>query len=196
MQIVNYPHPVLRFKTLPVTRVNNDLKYCAKQMLDIMEEEDGIGLAANQVGLPLQMITIRWNDGANFCFVNPTIKLMGPMVSKREGCLSFPDITISVKRRSKCHFQAWTLGGDEVNQVVDSDLARVLQHECDHLNGILFTDRMSDTDRTNKALMRSLTQMEQAYHRYPKPFPIGDFNAILTEYCGVENPDGLKTRIP
>lgn len=158
--------------------------------MEVMAQEDGIGLSANQVGLPVRMVVLNW-QGSGICLVNPTIRAYGKRKRKMEGCLSFPDIFVEVNRPAKCHVKAWDLYGDEIDEEVTGDLATVVQHEMDHLDGTLFIDRLSEFQR--KAAMDGnleahLRAMEHAWEQYgcKRPFPADAFNGILKEYCGVE----------
>lgn len=162
-------------------------------MVKVMHDEKGIGLSANQVGLPFRMIVLIWEDNP-ICLVNPVVRSYGKRKSKQEGCLSFPDIYIDIKRPSKCHITAWTLDGDDIDEEIDGDLARIVQHETDHLDGVLFIDRVSETVRKSRPLSQHLAAMEQAWLQYPKDFPADAFRDILHDYCNFgpgsgSNPD-------
>lgn len=191
MEILNYPHPLLRFKTHPLKRVDGKIKHFAQLMVEVMQSERGIGLSANQVGLPFSMFVVHWH-GKNMCFINPTIKPYGKMKTKDEGCLSFPDMVLGVPRRSKCRFTAWDLNGDDIDEEVNNDLCRVLQHEIDHLEGILFIDRLSDMQRKSRTVAPHVRAMKAAWKRCPKGFPTDAFNKLLYDYCDVGSPPPLK----
>ena len=187
MEILNYPHPSLRFKTEAIKRVDTSFRQCAEDMIDIMSDEKGVGLSANQVGLPFRMFVVDWH-GSKHCFINPVLRAHGKRTSKLEGCMSFPDLGVKVKRPSKCHFTAWALSGDDIDEEVTGDLCRILQHEMDHLDGILFTDRLSDTEFNNPRLKSFLLEMEQAFVKYPRDFDIGTFHELRYQYCGKTRP--------
>lgn len=188
MEILTYPHPVLRFKTKLLKRVDNDVRQCATRMIAVMKSENGVGLSANQVGLPLSMFVTHWK-GRDSCFINPTIKSHGRVKSKEEGCLSFPDLQLDIKRQSKCHFTAWDLNGDKIDKEVSGDLCRILQHEMDHLQGTLFVDRISDFQRESRRVKYHLDGFEYAWKHYPRNFPTDAFNELLYQYCGVPRPE-------
>lgn len=187
MQILNYPHPLLRFNTHTLKRVDGQIKEFVQLMVNVMHSEKGIGLSANQVGLPFSMFVIHW-QGSDLCFINPTIKPYGKMKTQDEGCLSFPDMVLGISRRSKCRFTAWNLNGDDLDKEVNHDLCRVLQHEMDHLQGTLFIDRISDMQRKSRAVAPHLAAMTTAWKRYPKGFPVDSFNKLLYDYCDVGPP--------
>lgn len=182
MQILIYPHVVLRFKTQPITKVDKKIKGYAEEMVNLMHTERGIGLAANQVGLPLRMFVINLDNKAA-CLLNPVVRPFGKTSVQSEGCLSFPDIHVDVRRHNSCHLKAWTLNGDDVNETISGDISRVIQHEMDHLDGILFIDRMNQTQRDFRPeIGRHIAAFERAYEMYPKSFPEKDFNETLDAY--------------
>ncbi len=148
LRIVKYPHPTLRYKSKPLLRVDGELKAMVRQMLDLMYANEGIGLAANQVDLPYRLIVMNLkSDPAakeeEFVFINPVIVQRKGSDEKEEGCLSLPDIRAPVIRSQKIALNAYNLAGQEITLQLDGMLARAVQHECDHLDGILFIDRLS-----------------------------------------------------
>lgn len=148
MKIVKYPHPTLRHKSKALRRVDAELRRLVGAMFDLMYENKGIGLAANQVDLPYRLFVTNFQgDPAakdqQFVFINPTIKPMGKVVEDEEGCLSFPDIFAPVRRCEKVSVRAYDLAGKEVSYQLSGLAARAVQHEYDHLDGVLFIDRLS-----------------------------------------------------
>jgi peptide deformylase len=147
MKIVKYPHPALRHKARPLTSIDNRVRQHAAQMLELMYEAHGLGLAANQVALPYQMLVM--NDTADpqqkeheLVCINPVIVERKGSVEAEEGCLSFPKLYQKVRRAKTVKVRAYNLEGKLV-EIDGSDLrARVLQHEIDHLHGVLFIDKM------------------------------------------------------
>ena len=124
----------------------------------------------------------------DLCFINPSCKPFGKSIEKREGCLSFPDIFPYVRRPEKCKFHAWDLHGNEIDEVCKGDVARIIQHEIDHLNGILFIDRLSDLQLKSEPIVSHLAAMERAWLTYPKRFPADAFNEVLYDYTEVKRP--------
>lgn len=185
MEILNYPHPILRFKTKTLKTVDSNIHRCAAEMLETMRAERGVGLSANQVGLPFRMFVAEW-EGSEICLLNPVVIPAGKRKSKKEGCLSFPDVYVEVTRPAKCRVKGWALNGDDVDEEINGDLARIVQHENDHLDGMLFIDRLSETQRNARPLVHHLGAMERAWKQYPKEFPADAFKDILREYCGVQ----------
>ena len=137
------------------------------QMLDLMYTNEGIGLAANQVDLPYRLfvMNIKSDPAAKeeeHAFINPVIvQRKGGMEEKEEGCLSLPDIRGPVKRPQKIVLNAYNLAGEELTWELNGLDARVVQHECDHLDGILFIDRLSNANLL--AVKEALQEMEAAF---------------------------------
>jgi peptide deformylase len=147
MKIVHYPHPALRHPARPLTCIDKKLHLQIGEMWDAMYEVRGLGLAANQVALPVQLLLINITGDPNQkdreeVYLNPVIVERKGSVDDDEGCLSFPGLFQRVRRAKTVKVQAYNLKGEPV-EVVASDLAaRAWQHEIDHLNGILFIDKM------------------------------------------------------
>ncbi len=151
LQIVHYPHPTLRFESLPIKRVDRQLRMFADEMLELMYAHQGVGLAANQVDLPIRMFVMNTSgqrgEGEEWVLLNPVIGRPKGSEEDREGCLSLPGVSGNVQRPRQIRFHAFDLKGNEIDWTVDGFDARVLQHETDHLNGTMFFDRMSDDAR-------------------------------------------------
>ena len=147
MKIVKYPHPALRHRSKPLTMIDKEVRLQAERMLALMYEAKGLGLAANQVAWPFQLLVM--NDVADplqkeheHVVINPVIIEEEGWLEGEEGCLSFPELFQKVRRRKKVTVQAYNLQGQPVNITCSELPARVLQHEIDHLHGQLFIDRM------------------------------------------------------
>lgn len=153
MKIIHYPHPTLRYKSKPVTRVNRKLKSIVAEMFQLMYAANGIGLAANQVDLPLQLFVLNLtadpNEGTEMVFINPVVSSPKGQAEAEEGCLSLPEVNGTVVRPEKIHISAFDLSGNEIDETVDGLFARAIQHEVDHLNGVLFVDRVSESVKRN-----------------------------------------------
>ncbi len=163
LSIIHYPEPILRRKAQPVEDVNEEVRAVALRMLELMHEADGVGLAAPQVGLPWRLFVVaaREGDTADHVFINPTLKVTNPApVAQEEGCLSLPGIHVEVRRAKAVELSAVNLAGEPITVAAEDFLARVWQHEFDHLEGKLIIDRMSPMARL--ATRRSLKELEAA----------------------------------
>lgn len=151
LKIISYPHFTLRHKSKAVQRVDKQLRDIVAKMLELMYESKGVGLAANQVDLPLRLFVANptgdRDEGEEFVFINPVLSRPRGNDEKEEGCLSLPGLYGPVVRPERVHVTAYSLQGEEFTGEVDGFLARVIQHETDHLDGILFIDRMSESAR-------------------------------------------------
>jgi peptide deformylase len=152
MQVVSYPHPALRWKSKPITRIDADLKQLVRTMFELMYATNGIGLAANQVAVPWRFFIMNATgsaaeSAAEHVFLNPEIVRRKGSVEAEEGCLSLPGLYGQVRRSEKIIVNAFDLDGQEFEMEVEDLEARVIQHEHDHIDGILFIDRMTETAR-------------------------------------------------
>jgi peptide deformylase len=165
LRILKYPHPALRHKSKPLRRVDGDLKNIVREMFDLMYAQKGIGLAANQVDLPYRFFLINTEGdsqkGQEFVFLNPVISKRSGTVEAEEGCLSFPEIYAPVKRSEKVVVSAYNLAGEEVNYELTGLFARAVQHEYDHLDGILFIDRLTPTGMLS--VKQALSDLERQF---------------------------------
>lgn len=162
LEIIRYPHPTLRYKSKPICRVDNELKEIAARMLELMYEAEGVGLAANQVDLPLRMFVAnpsgQQGEGEELVVINPELQFPKGNETAQEGCLSLPGLYGNVKRPKTIRLSAYDLQGNPIEREVDGFLARVLQHENDHLNGVLFIDRLSE--EAKRELQEPLAELE------------------------------------
>ncbi|WP_425615853.1 peptide deformylase [Anatilimnocola sp. NA78] len=147
VQIIAYPHPTLRHVSKPIRRVDAELKQIIRDMFALMYEAKGIGLAANQVNLPLRLFVMNLESdpdkGRELVFINPVISVPKGSAEAEEGCLSLPGLYGPVVRPKTVRITAYGLDGKELDINATDLLARCVQHEVDHLDGVLFTDRMS-----------------------------------------------------
>ncbi len=144
--IRKYPDPVLKKVAKKVTDISEEICKLSEDMIETMRAARGIGLAANQVGVPLRIITIEGGmekEGTSLILVNPEIVEYGPEEIGEEGCLSLPGFYESFKRARQIQVKAITLDGKEFSIECTGLLARAFQHEIDHLNGILLVDHLS-----------------------------------------------------
>ena len=150
LRIVHYPDPILRRRAKPLREIDDEVRDVARRMIELMIEEEGVGLAAPQVGLPWRLFVCRDPDAPDACaeiYANPVLRLHGEPASREEGCLSLPEIRAPIRRPAAAVLQALDLEGRPVERSDEGFMARVWQHEFDHLNGVLIIDRMSPLDR-------------------------------------------------
>ncbi len=149
MQIVYVPDPVLRRKAHKVTEFGKEFQTLVDNMIETLREAPGVGLAAPQVGLSERLIVVEYGDDDDetvpkklFVVANPEIvNKSDEMVSGLEGCLSVPDLIGEVDRHVKIEVKGLNRHGKPVKIKAEDWIARIFQHEIDHLDGILFTDR-------------------------------------------------------
>ncbi len=155
MQIISYPHPTLRRVAKPIRRVDANLRAIVREMFERMYESKGIGLAANQVDIPLRLFVVNLEaqpgQGEELVFINPVISKPKGSAESEEGCLSLPGVYGQVVRPKQVTINAYTLEGQEITRDVTGLLARCVQHELDHLDGVLFTDRLSASGKADLA---------------------------------------------
>lgn len=152
MEIVHYPHPALRWKSKPVQKIDANLRAIVTEMIGLMYQFKGIGLAANQVALPLRVFVMNPTGDPEerdqeFVFINPEITRRKGSVEGEEGCLSLPELYGPVRRAHEIVVDAFDLQGRAFQLSLDELPARVVQHEFDHLDGVLFIDRMTPDAR-------------------------------------------------
>lgn len=176
LRLIYYPDPVLRRPARKIDAVSDHIRAVAARMIEIMQEHEGIGLAANQVGLPWRMFVahvphsddpkddrsldtdpVSATDGPTV-YINPILtRPERDLVPREEGCLSLPDIRGEVRRPSRITITAMNLDGREFTRRAGGLLARCWQHEVDHLDGVLIIDRMVQIDRMkNRAAIREM----------------------------------------
>lgn len=181
LEIVKYGHPALRQKGAAVQKIDERIRQLAVDMLETMEAANGVGLAAQQVGVPIQLAVVDVGgvedrpstmtvDGKEvdvdeqmpLILLNPELELAREKELGTEGCLSFPEITGEIPRAASVKAKAMTLDGEQIEFEATGLLARALQHEVDHLHGVLFIDRMNSAARTALASRLKRMQKEQA----------------------------------
>lgn len=182
LRILQYGSPVLRAKGVRIDQIDDRIRQLAADMIETMRAAKGVGLAAQQVGEPLQLTvvdvsqvedrpsTLRLNGqevdpkvASPLVLVNPEIVLGSEIALGVEGCLSFPEITGEIERAESVRATAQGLDGAAIELEATGLLARALQHEVDHLNGILFIDRMNSAAKA--ALASRLKRMQKETER-------------------------------
>jgi len=163
MNIILYPHPVLRQKAKPLANINKEVYSRVDKMMELMHQANGIGLAAPQVGWSVRLFIVDVNNDRNTekVFINPVIIEESGEVVKEEGCLSFPGLMSKVTRPQRIKAIAYNLKGQKIKIEAEGLAARVWHHELDHLNGCLFIDRLSPANRS--AISSQLREFETSY---------------------------------
>jgi len=180
LEIVQYGDPVLRQRCEPVREVTAEIRELAQNMLDTMVDAQGVGLAAPQIGLAIRMAVVDVSHDPQcvsflrvggkevpleaimpLVFINPELRLEGPKVADTEGCLSIEDLRATVTRPEVVRASLPLLDGSVLELETDGLLARALQHEVDHLNGVLFIDRLSAAGKTS--IRRKLRRLGARY---------------------------------
>ncbi len=163
LQLTYYPEPVLLRKAAPIAVIDDEVRRKAAEMIPLMEVERGIGLAAPQVGWGVRLLLAKpeGEGEAPVVLVNPEIVKKSGSEWGEEGCLSFPGIYGDVLRATDIVVKATDLDGKTVELAADGLFARVLQHEIDHLDGVVFVTKMRATDR--KAAQKKLDELRARY---------------------------------
>ncbi|HSS17297.1 MAG TPA: peptide deformylase [Candidatus Dormibacteraeota bacterium] len=182
LQILEYGDPILRAKGKPIENIDDRVRELAGNMIETMHAANGVGLAAQQIGEALQLTVLDVSlvedrpstlklDGKDvdpkaampLVLINPEIELRGANEVGVEGCLSFPEITGEIERAKSVIVRAQTLKGRTIEIEASGFLGRAIQHEGDHLNGILFIDRMNSAAKA--ALSSRLKRLQKETRR-------------------------------
>ena len=182
LPILEYGDPILRAKGKPIENIDDRIRELAANMIETMHAANGVGLAAQQIGEALQLTVLDVSlvedrpstlklDGKDvdlkgampLVLINPEIELRGANEVGVEGCLSFPEITGDIERAKSVVVRAQTLEGRTIEIEASGFLARAIQHEGDHLNGILFIDRMNSA--VEAALSSRLKRLQKETRR-------------------------------
>ena len=182
LPILEYGDPMLRAQGQPIENIDDRIRELATNMIETMHAANGVGLAAQQIGEPLQLTVLDVSlvedrpsmlkvDGKDvepkiampLVLINPEIELRGENEVGVEGCLSFPEITGDIERANSVIVRAQTLDGGTIQIEASGFLARAIQHEGDHLHGILFIDRMNSAAKT--ALASRLKRLQKETRR-------------------------------
>jgi peptide deformylase len=191
MKIVQYPHPALRHPTRPLTAIDKQVNLDAGRMLELMYEHKGLGLAANQVFLPYRMVVLNSlgdpeQRDREEVLLNPVILERKGSMEGEEGCLSFPDLFQKIRRAKTVTVQAYNLKGEVIEKVISDLEARLWQHEVDHLDGILFIDKMGTIAKLSSRA--ALKEFERDFQRAQEKGEIpamAELERILAEQSGV-----------
>jgi peptide deformylase len=165
-EVVLYPEPVLRKVAVPIERFDDDLRALVAGMFVRMKKSRGVGLAAPQVGLRQRVLVLNstGDEKDDLVLVNPTIvSRTGTRVSYDEGCLSFPGIFAEISRPDRCTVKAFDPSGSPIEMEYEGFTSRIIQHEYDHLEGVLLVDRMSPAEK-----QKHKSALEELVTRYKR----------------------------
>lgn len=181
MHVVNYPYLTLRRPSKPLKRVDAEVHRIVAEMFELMYQHNGCGLAANQVDLPYRLFVMNaTGDPAQtdqqFVFINPVLSQPKGSGEKEEGCLSLPGLYAPVRRPDRITIRGYNLKGQELNLAAEGFFARVVQHETDHLDGVLFIDRLSPTNKI--AVRDKIEEFETEFRQRRQRGEIPDDAAI------------------
>lgn len=184
MEIVQYPHPALRWKSRDVTRIDLALRETVRRMFDLMYAAKGIGLAANQVALPFRLFIVNLSGEQaepeeELVFINPVITNRKGSAIGEEGCLSLPNLYADVRRAEEVVVEAYDLEGQPFRARLKELAARVVQHETDHVDGIVFLDRLEDSVR--RELEPKVAEFELAFRQRQAAGEVPDDDALRAE---------------
>lgn len=190
METIHYPHPTLRHKSKPLKRVDAELRKMVEEMFELMYEARGIGLAANQVDLPYRMFVLNLQSDPELkeeeqVFINPVITHRKGSAQREEGCLSLPELFAEVTRPEKVKVNAYDLSGNELSLELDGLFARAFQHEVDHLDGVLFIDRLNETNLAD--VKEPIAEFELEFRNRRELGEIPDDEAIAARLSELEN---------
>ncbi|MFQ5560505.1 MAG: peptide deformylase [Nitrospinota bacterium] len=149
LDIKVFPHPVLRESCRRVTELNEEIRTLIANMIETMNQAPGVGLAAPQVGSLFRIVVINNVEKKNdiFPLINPEIVSMEGSQTAEEGCLSIPGVFINIKRARSIWVRALSLDGAAITIEAEGRTAQIVQHEMDHLDGVLFWDRTGKARR-------------------------------------------------
>jgi peptide deformylase len=170
-QILHWPDPRLKKNSEPVKEFTPALRDLASRMLELMRQHKGVGLAAPQVGHNIRLFVMNHSGepNDNRVYVNPVLSDPSGDESSEEGCLSLPEVNAQISRHKSLRMQAQDLDGKPIDQTESGYIARIWQHEYDHLNGVLITDRMGLSDRFKNR--KALKELEEKYAAEHPPQP-------------------------
>lgn len=164
LRVILYPDPRLRKKSEPVKVFDEKLKQIAARMFELMRELEGVGLAAPQVGLNIRLFVVNATGKPedDKVYVNPRLSDADGDEELEEGCLSLPDVKVNIRRpTARVKMNAQDLDGQPFEEIGEGFITRVWQHENDHLNGVLITDRMGPVAKLT--YRKKLKELEEKF---------------------------------
>ena len=168
LEILKYPHPILKKRSEVVSQINEEIKKLIQDMRETMYQAGGVGLAACQVGVPQRVIVLDVSpldpQHSFFALINPEIIFEEGEIDHEEGCLSVPDCLEKIKRREKVSVRGLSAEGRDIEIKGEGILAIALQHEIDHINGVLILDKIS---RLKREIYRNKLKKEKRKEEIP-----------------------------
>ena len=157
LKIYHYAHPVLRKRCEPIAEITEEIRQLVKDMIETMDNNDGVGLAAPQIGQSIRLFVLReyipaeedkWTLSDPKVYINPKLSSPGEnIVTDTEGCLSLPGLRLEIDRPDRITVEAMDLDGNLFTEELEGYNARIRMHENDHINGVLFIDRVEVSTR-------------------------------------------------
>ena len=175
LELRYYNDPILRRRTAQVAQVDDEIRALVLDMFEAMHKARGVGLAANQVGVPLQVVTLDLSIGGKprgemFAIINPRIVRQSGSITDEEGCLSFPGLRLIIRRPLEVRVEGLDINGNPVSLEASGILARAIMHETDHLNGIQFFRRLPFLKLL--AFLPSLPKLKRRYRALHGSAPV------------------------
>ncbi len=171
LKIYHYAHPVLRKRCEPVAEITDEIRKLVRDMIETMDQNDGVGLAAPQVGHSIRLFVLRnyltdeegkWSLSEPRVYINPRLTSPGNQILiDTEGCLSLPGLRLEIERPDRITVEAQDLDGNTFVEELEGYNARVRMHENDHINGVLFIDRVDPS--TRKKIDPLLREMKKKF---------------------------------
>ncbi len=188
LSIIHFPHPTLRYTAKQIKRVDAMLLQIAQRMFDLMYEHRGVGLAATQVNLPIRMFVMNSaghrGEGLERVVINPVVSRPRSNEEQEEGCLSLPNVNGNVIRSKTVRLNAFDITGKEINEDFTGFEARIIQHETDHLNGVMFIDRMNEGSMVE--VVDGLALLQTDFESRQRTAAIGSNEQLLAHLAGWE----------
>ncbi len=189
LQLIYYPHPTLRHRSKPLRRVDQQVHRWVEEMFALMYEHQGVGLAANQVDLPYRLFVMNptgdpQQKDQELAIINPVLSRHRGSQEDEEGCLSLPEIRAPVVRAARVVLEGFGLDGRPLRLELEGFSARVAQHEADHLDGVLFIDRLSPTALAQ--IKPALEELELEFRSRRSQGAIPDDKTILDRLAQLE----------
>lgn len=188
LAVILFPHPTLRYAAKPIKRVDATLHQVVTRMFELMYEHRGVGLAATQVDLPIRLFVMNSSghrgEGKERVLINPVISRPRSNEEQEEGCLSLPNVNANVIRAKTIRVNAFDLNGQELNEDFSGFEARIIQHETDHLNGMLFIDRINEGSRVE--VSDELNFLSTDFESRQRTAAVASKEALLAHIAGWE----------